>query len=168
MRFNSLMSCNCTQLSLPIPLKKRSRSPTHLEVAYCLQLPRFALQDSSSDLIAQRLIVDSDATYLAWNLAALTPWMVVVEPPNPQRKANALPLIAIVSREGFKAPNKLSDIIAASYRNRGHILSLKRAVCEGATFTKRAGPVWNGDSEMGYACGVLETPGPQRAAGRGH
>lgn len=109
------------------------------------------IQDSSSDLIAQRLIVDSDATYLAWNLAALTPWMVVVEPPNPQRKANALPLIAIVSREGFKAPNKLSDIIAASYRNRGHILSLKRAVCEGATFT-------NERDRFGMAIRKWDTP----------
>lgn len=60
--------------------------------------------------------------------------MTVEEPPNPHRKANALPLVAIVSREGFKAPNRLSNIITASHRNRVEILKLKRAVCNGESY----------------------------------
>lgn len=60
--------------------------------------------------------------------------MTVEEPPNPRRKANALPLVAIVSREGFKAPNRLSSIVAASHRNRDEILELKHAVCNGESY----------------------------------
>ncbi|KAF5979990.1 CCA tRNA nucleotidyltransferase mitochondrial [Fusarium coicis] len=92
------------------------------------------LKDRDSTSIAGRLITSTDATYSAWNLAALSPWMTVEEPPHPCRKANALPLVAIVSREGFKAPNRLSSVVAASHRNRDEILKLKRAVCNGESY----------------------------------
>ena len=110
-----------THNSLPTP------DITNWSTAYrCLdELLRHREPGSVADL----LIRDDDAAYLAWNLAAICPWMVVDEPPNPKRKANALPLVAVVSREGFKAPNKLSDVIAASYRHRHEILELKKAVC---------------------------------------
>lgn len=84
--------------------------------------------------IADLLALKEDAVYCAWNLAAMSPWMVVTEPPNFKRKANAPPLVAIVAREGFKAPNKLSDVIAASYKHRDEILFLKNAVCNHAPF----------------------------------
>ncbi|RBA20498.1 hypothetical protein FPRO05_08943 [Fusarium proliferatum] len=115
-----------TQENLPVPDISR------WAVAYtCLDE---LLKHRGSTSIAGRLITSSDATYTAWNLAALSPWMTVEEPPNPHRKANALPLVAIVSREGFKAPNRLSNIITASHRNRVEILKLKRAVCNGESY----------------------------------
>ncbi|KAF5668594.1 tRNA nucleotidyltransferase [Fusarium denticulatum] len=115
-----------TQENLPVPDISR------WAVAYtCLDE---LLKDRDSTSIAGRLITSTDATYSAWNLAALSPWMTVEEPPHPRRKANALPLVAIVSREGFKAPNRLSSIVAASHRNRDEILKLKRAVCNGESY----------------------------------
>ncbi|CCT73463.1 related to tRNA nucleotidyltransferase [Fusarium fujikuroi IMI 58289] len=115
-----------TQENLPVPDISR------WAVAYtCLDE---LLKHRGSTSIAGRLITSSDATYTAWNLAALSPWMTVEEPPHPHRKANTLPLVAIVSREGFKAPNRLSSIVAASHRNRVEILKLKRAVCNGESY----------------------------------
>ncbi|KAI3578111.1 hypothetical protein IWW34DRAFT_806693 [Fusarium oxysporum f. sp. albedinis] len=115
-----------TQENLPVP------DISQWAVAYtCLDE---LLNDRDSTSIAGRLITSTDATYSAWNLAALSPWMTVEEPPNPRRKANALPLVAIVSREGFKAPNRLSSIVAASHRNRDEILELKHAVCNGESY----------------------------------
>ncbi|KAI8666124.1 hypothetical protein NCS57_00836400 [Fusarium keratoplasticum] len=115
-----------TREGLPVPDDSRWR------VAYsCLQ---DLLQDKSPSSIASRLVQTDDATYTAWNLAAICPWMTVEEPPNFRKKANSLPLVAVVAREGFKAPNKLSDIIAASHRHREEIMTLKRGVCDGESF----------------------------------
>ncbi|KAF4971165.1 hypothetical protein FSARC_1887 [Fusarium sarcochroum] len=115
-----------TQENLPAPDISR------WSVAYtCLDE---LLQDQSSTSVAGRLVQSADASYSAWNLAALSPWMTVEEPPNPRKKANALPLVAVVSREGFKAPNRLSDIVAASHRHREEIMTLKNAVCNGESY----------------------------------
>ena len=62
--------------------------------------------------------------------------MTIDDPPNLRRKANALPPVAVVAREGFRAPNKLAGVIAASYRHRVEITELKRAVNDGAPHTK--------------------------------
>lgn len=79
---------------------------------------------------ANVLVQSDDAAYIAWNLAAVSPWMVVDHPPDPKRKLNAPPPVAVIAREGFKAPNKLSDVISASHRHRREILDLKQAVCQ--------------------------------------
>ena len=77
-----------------------------------------------------------DAKYLAWNLAAMSPWMRVDEPQDPRRKANALPLVATVAREGFRSPNKMTNIIAASKRHLEEILKFKRGVVEHQDFVR--------------------------------
>ncbi|KPM40086.1 hypothetical protein AK830_g6462 [Neonectria ditissima] len=92
------------------------------------------IQHPAPGSVGHLLIKDTDEAYYAWNLAAVCPWMNVHDPPNPKRKANAPPPVAVAAREGFKAPNKLIDTITASYRNRNEILSLKKAVCNQATF----------------------------------
>ncbi|KAF4452859.1 hypothetical protein F53441_4362 [Fusarium austroafricanum] len=115
-----------TQDSLPAPDISR------WGVAYtCLDE---LLRDQSSTSVASRLITSTDASYFAWNLAALSPWMTIEEPPNPRKKRNAPPLVAVVSREGFKAPNRLSEIVTASHRHREEILELKHAVCNGEPY----------------------------------
>lgn len=87
------------------------------------------IRDQVPGSVGELLIQPEDGAYLAWNLAALSPWMTVEDPPNPQRKANAPPPVTVAAREGFRAPNKLTDIITASYRNMSSILYLKQAVC---------------------------------------
>ncbi|KIL86884.1 cca trna mitochondrial [Fusarium avenaceum] len=112
-----------TQENLPVPDVSR------LSVTYtCLDE---LLKDQSSTSVASRLITSGDAPYLAWNLAALSPWMMVEDPPNPRKKPSSPPLVATISREGFKAPNKLSDIVSAAHRHREEIMELKNAVCAG-------------------------------------
>lgn len=71
-----------------------------------------------------------DSTYIAWNLAALSPWMKVEEKPDPNRKLSAPPLITEVAREGYRAPNKLTVVLTASRRHLADILKLKRAVVD--------------------------------------
>ncbi|KAJ4014280.1 CCA tRNA nucleotidyltransferase, mitochondrial [Fusarium irregulare] len=109
------------------------------------------LKDNSLTSIAERLVTSEDASYYAWNLAALSPWMTVKEPQNPRKKANAPPLVAVVAREGFRAPNRLSDIIAASHRHREEILALKDAVCSGE-------PYINERDRFGMAIRKWDTP----------
>lgn len=105
---------------------------THWHAAYqCLD---HLLQNCSPGSICALLILSDDATYLAWNLAAVCPWMTVQDRADPARKANAPPPVAVVAREGFKAPNKLTDIMAASHRHREEIVELKRAVCREEPF----------------------------------
>ncbi|KAF4337704.1 CCA tRNA nucleotidyltransferase mitochondrial [Fusarium beomiforme] len=122
---------------------------SHWHVAYtCLDE---LLKDQDSTSIASRLITSADAAYSAWNLAAISPWMTVEEPPNPRRKVNALPLVAVVAREGFKAPNRLSSIVAASHRNRQEIMTLKNAVCNEELFIQER-------DRLGMAIRKWDTP----------
>ncbi|KJK86951.1 hypothetical protein H633G_09196 [Metarhizium anisopliae BRIP 53284] len=88
--------------------------------------------------LGELLIRPGEANYAAWILASLSPWMVVEPPLNNVRKANVLPPPAVAAREGFKAPNKLVDIITGSYRNRREILRMKTSTCneEGAVLAR--------------------------------
>ncbi|ODA77137.1 hypothetical protein RJ55_07656 [Drechmeria coniospora] len=98
----------------------------------------YLLRNDNPESVGSRLVRSSDSLYLAWSLAAVSPWMTVDDPPNHSRKANSLPPVAIVAREGFKAPNKLTDVMAASHRHRKEILELKRVVCsKGPTMNRR-------------------------------
>ncbi|QUC16190.1 uncharacterized protein UV8b_00431 [Ustilaginoidea virens] len=78
--------------------------------------------------IGRLLIPSDDSGYVAWNLAALSPWMVMASPPSGNRKS-ALPPASMAAREGLKAPNKLTDTITASHMHRKEIMELKRMAC---------------------------------------
>lgn len=91
-------------------------------------------QSRSPKSIFDLLVRTDDAAYVAWNHAALSPWMVIQDPPGIKKKANHLPPVAVVAREGFKAPNKLTDVISASFKHRYEILSFKNGVNEKAEF----------------------------------
>lgn len=97
------------------------------EIAY--EYLESLIRDKTPGSIGEVLLQNEEATYSAWNLAALSPWMTIVDPPNPNRKLNAPPPVSVVAREGFRAPNKLTDITTASYRHRLEIMQLKQAVC---------------------------------------
>ena len=69
------------------------------------------------DTIARTLAQTPDEKYLAWICATVMPWTDA--PTIPHEKKTRAPYYAayLVAREGFKAPNKVSDIIAASLHN---------------------------------------------------
>lgn len=77
--------------------------------------------------------------------------MTVEEPPNFRKKPTSPPLVAVVAREGFRAPNRLSDIVSASLRHREEILTLKEAVCKGE-------PYINERDRFGMAIRKWDTP----------
>lgn len=84
------------------------------------------------------LLVRSDEDeYVAWNLAAVCPWMRVAKPPGPAPKGKHIPTSALVAREGFKAPNKVSNAIAAAQNNLPTILELKEEVIAGEPATQQ-------------------------------
>ncbi|KAL6700234.1 poly A polymerase C-terminal region-like protein [Trichoderma pleuroticola] len=88
------------------------------------------LRNRDTGSICQILVDDDESTYLAWNLAAVSPWIPVEDRSGRKQKANALPPVGIIAREGFKASNKLTTIMAACHKHRAEILELKEAVCE--------------------------------------
>ncbi|XWW95681.1 hypothetical protein V2A60_003648 [Cordyceps javanica] len=90
------------------------------------------LQTRTPGSIAAALIHTDEYRWIAWNLAAVSPWMRVQDPPGTKKKANALPPVGVIAREGYKAANKLTDIMAASHRHLDEILSLKKDVLDGA------------------------------------
>lgn len=95
------------------------------------------LKNREPGSIAQLLVGanDSDNTYLAWNLAAVSPWIPVEGRSGRKQKANALPPVGIIAREGFKASNKLTTVMAACHKHRAEIVDLKKAVCKNSPIT---------------------------------
>lgn len=91
------------------------------------------LQNHSPGSLGQLLVRSNEANYVAWNLAALSPWMTVGFPAHDEfQKPNVLPPVSVAAREGFKAPNKLTDTITSSYRNRREIMDMKESICSKA------------------------------------
>lgn len=72
---------------------------------------------SIPDIVPNTLLRDDDDRYLAWICATLLPWADA--PTVPHHKPTQRPFFAayLVAREGFKAPNKVCDVIAASLSN---------------------------------------------------
>lgn len=114
------------------PLQENVEMPdiSRWHVAYtCLDE---LLRNQEPGSIGQVLVDDADSTYLAWNLAAVSPWIPVEDRSGRKQKANALPPVGVIAREGFKASNKLTTVMAACHKHRAEILELKKAVCESA------------------------------------
>ncbi|KAL7785249.1 hypothetical protein V8C37DRAFT_394416 [Trichoderma ceciliae] len=88
------------------------------------------LRNRDPGSICQALVDDGDNTYLAWNLAAVSPWIPIEDHSGRKQKPNALPPVGVIAREGFKASNKLTTVMGACHKHRAEILGLKTAVCE--------------------------------------
>ncbi|PHH61324.1 hypothetical protein CDD82_2154 [Ophiocordyceps australis] len=85
---------------------------------------------SHSGSVGDLLVSSKHDIYIAWNLAALSPWMTIQDTQDGlERGKPSSPLVAMVARNGFKAPNKLFDLVAASQRHMREIIELKTAVC---------------------------------------
>ncbi|CEJ94245.1 hypothetical protein VHEMI09787 [[Torrubiella] hemipterigena] len=92
------------------------------------------LANESPGSLGSVLVRGEDGKFLAWNLAAVAPWISVADPPGTKKKANALPPVGVIAREGFKASNKLTDVMSACHKHRLEIVELKTAVCENAPY----------------------------------
>ncbi|KAK4166608.1 hypothetical protein QBC43DRAFT_313002 [Cladorrhinum sp. PSN259] len=97
-------------------------------VAYeCLQ---FLEENNTPGSIYELLVTTEESRYYAWALSTLTPWEQLPDDPPLKSGKLAMPLPTQAAREGFKAPNKLSDIVTAAHRHRNAIIDLKAVVCE--------------------------------------
>ncbi|KAG9193111.1 hypothetical protein G6011_03146 [Alternaria panax] len=74
--------------------------------------------------ISDVLLRNEEEKYLAWVCATMMPW--VDAPTVPHQKPLQRPYFAayLVAREGFKAPNKVCDVIASSLNNSEEIRSV--------------------------------------------
>ncbi|KAH8728667.1 hypothetical protein GQ44DRAFT_724120 [Phaeosphaeriaceae sp. PMI808] len=63
------------------------------------------------------LLRDADEQYLAWICATMMPWAEAPTVPHPKPLRRPYFAAYLVAREGFKAPNKICDVIAASLSN---------------------------------------------------
>lgn len=85
-------------------------------------------EDTAQGSIYNVLVGSREEGYYSWVLAALAPWEQLPDE-QPQKSGKPpTPLATSASREGIKAPNKLSDVISAAHRNRPTILELKSLV----------------------------------------
>ncbi|KAK4146702.1 uncharacterized protein C8A04DRAFT_9506 [Dichotomopilus funicola] len=84
------------------------------------------------------LITGDDASYYAWSLVGFTPWTSLSDAQvktfmdnhnNSGRIFRSPPTLSSqVARDGFRAPNKLCDLLNGSIRNRAQILEFRNAV----------------------------------------
>jgi hypothetical protein len=74
------------------------------------------------------LVTSEEARYYAWSLTTLTPWEQLPDDPPLKPGKPAPPLPTQAAREGFKAPNKLCDVVTAAHRHRPAILALRDVV----------------------------------------
>ncbi len=85
-----------------------------------------------------QLVRGDEARYFAWTTAALTPWGQVADAAPSKPGKPTTPMVYLAAREGFKAPNKLSELLAAAHRHRPAILALKTIVdTKGEGLTER-------------------------------
>jgi tRNA nucleotidyltransferase (CCA-adding enzyme) len=90
------------------------------------------VQGSSKDsVIADHLLRNADEQYLAWICATMMPWADA--PTVPHQKPLQRPYFSayLVAREGFKAPNKVCDVVAASLGNGEEIRGLVAQCAKG-------------------------------------
>ncbi|VBB83943.1 Putative Mitochondrial precursor of tRNA nucleotidyltransferase [Podospora comata] len=90
----------------------------------------FLESNNTPGSIWELLVTTEEARYFAWSLATITPWEQLPDDPPLKSGKLAMPLATQAAREGFKAPNKLSDVITAAHRHRPAILELKALVDE--------------------------------------
>ncbi|RMZ72524.1 trna nucleotidyltransferase [Pyrenophora seminiperda CCB06] len=81
--------------------------------------------------IPDTLMRNEDEKYLAWVCATMMPW--VDAPTVPHQKPLQRPYFVayLVAREGFKAPNKICDVVASSLSNSEEIRNLVAQCAKG-------------------------------------
>ncbi|ESZ95202.1 hypothetical protein SBOR_4433 [Sclerotinia borealis F-4128] len=85
--------------------------------------------NETPDSIYKSLVRSDDAKYIAWVLAALTPWSAIppAQATKPGGKAPP-PYGALVAREGLKGDSKLCNMVAGAFKQHAEITELKDAI----------------------------------------
>ena len=96
----------------------------HYRRSYRFLASWLAEQGRLDDPIIFKVLFDSgtaeeqaDAKYLAWVSAAVMPWADAPKISPPKKSRPPLHTASVVAQEGLKAPNRVSDVIAASMDN---------------------------------------------------
>lgn len=112
-----------------IPTKDcSSPNTTSWFIAYnCLALLQ---KNSTPGSLFQTLVRSDDDKYLAWILAALSPWCSVENPPLKKTGGRTDPVATEVAREGLRLESKNCAIVTGAFRNQKTILAAKNAVAE--------------------------------------
>lgn len=80
--------------------------------------------DDVPAVIPDTLLRNDDDKYLAWICATMMPWADAPTVPHPKPLQRPYFVAYLVAREGFKAPNKVCDVIASSLSNSEEIRNL--------------------------------------------
>jgi tRNA nucleotidyltransferase (CCA-adding enzyme) len=99
-----------------------------------------------ASIIKDTLFRDADEKYLAWICATVMPWSDA--PTVPHNKPTQRPFFTayLVAREGFKAPNRVCDVIAASL---GHGEEIRTMVAQCAKGLRRPDTINTADDPTG-------------------
>ncbi|KAF1990862.1 poly A polymerase C-terminal region-like protein [Aulographum hederae CBS 113979] len=93
--------------------------------------PASSTGSSALEYILDRLTYSPDDKYFMWLSCALVPWFSAPALPL-EKKKSPPPYATLVAREGFKAPNKISDIFTAAISHMDEIKAMARAVYGGS------------------------------------
>lgn len=108
------------------PTRELSFEPTTANFPSAADFVQAALAKTAGipSTITDVLLRNEDEKYLAWVCATVIPWADAPTVPHPKPLQRPLFVAYLVAREGFKAPNKVCDVIAASLTNGEEIRSL--------------------------------------------
>ncbi|CAI6332517.1 unnamed protein product [Periconia digitata] len=130
------------------PSRDMSSQPDvdYFEPAYNFINSMHKSDDTSIVDLSRTLLRNTDEKYLSWVCAAVMPWADAPQVPNSKPARPPFYAAYLVAQEGFKAPNKVCDVIAASLNNSEEIRKLvdkrprERDVLGMAV--RRWGPTW--------------------------
>lgn len=89
----------------------------YFQPAYDFIQSLVAKSDDVPSTIPDNLLQSEDEQYLAWVCSTIIPWADAPKVPHPKPTQRPLFAAYLVAREGFKAPNKVCDVIAAALGN---------------------------------------------------
>ncbi|KAH9881874.1 hypothetical protein J1614_001045 [Plenodomus biglobosus] len=89
----------------------------YFQSAYIFVQSLVTRSDDMLSKISDNLLRNDDEKYLAWVCSTVMPWVDAPTIPHPKPAQRPLFAAYLVAREGFKAPNKVCDVIAASLSN---------------------------------------------------
>ncbi|KAG8627867.1 hypothetical protein KVT40_003740 [Elsinoe batatas] len=132
-----------------------------------------SLSTNQQDLMGL-LRFDTEDKYAAWVLGCLVPYRNAPQTQAPPGKKQPPPMATVIAREGFKATNKVCDIVTASVKNVQEIGSSARSFQEGpkrprleevdlretlGMSIRRWGPTWKLQTLFSLLCDIAEEPG---------
>lgn len=124
------------------PTRKLTTEPeiVYFQRAYAFVESVVQKSDDIPTIIPKSLLRNADEHYLAWVCATVMPWVDAPTVPHPKPAQRPFFPAYLVAREGFKAPNKVCDIISASLSNSEEIRTLVARCAKGLQQPDAVGP----------------------------